>query len=135
MQLHHAELRSASLHGVGLDVYLKVDNPNSYDVQVRNVRVEVQVGRYPLPPFAFSPNQWLPSGEVTLVRVPMVIPYQVVPGLLADTVTSPGIRYHVRGSADVTATRLFGVERDNYPVDEDGVIDRMALVAAARTSL
>src|SRR4051812_36068913 len=70
LRVHHAKLRSASFQGVGLDVMLQVDNPNSYDLQIRNVRASVLIaGRYMLPPLVFSPNQWLPAGEKTLVRV------------------------------------------------------------------
>jgi len=132
MHLHHAELRSASFYGVGLDVVLKVHNPNSYDVQVRNVNVRVVIGgRYTLPPVIYSPNQWLPAGENTYVRVPMLIPYQLIPRLLQETVSSPVIQYRVQGIADVTATRLFGVQRDNFPVDEMGSVGRRDLAMAA----
>lgn len=136
LRLHHAELRSASFHGIGLDIYVQVDNPNSYDVRIRNVRAQVAIGRrYELPPLSFSPNQWLPAGEKTLVRIPMLIPFPLVPRILEETVTSPVILYSVRGSADVTAVRLLGIERDNYPLNQESAIPRHELVAAAARSL
>src|SRR5512140_3024694 len=47
VSLDHAALASASIQGLGLAVVLKIQNPNSYDVQVRNVHVAVTVaGRY-----------------------------------------------------------------------------------------
>jgi len=95
-----------------------------------NVRVVIG-GRYTLPPVIYSPNQWLPAGENTYVRVPMLIPYQLIPRLLQETVSSPVIQYRVQGIADVTATRLFGVQRDNFPVDEMGSVGRRDLAMAA----
>jgi hypothetical protein len=135
-RVHHAELRAASFQGVGMDLYVLVKNPNSYDIQIRSVRVQVVIGRrYALPPLAFSPNQWLPSGEKTLLRVPLLIPYALVPRILAETVTSPAIQYSLQGSADVTAVRLLGIERDNYPLNEEGSVPRGDLVVAAGRSL
>jgi hypothetical protein len=119
-----------------MDLFVAVNNPNSYDIQIRNVRAQVVIGRrYPLPPISFSPNQWLPSGEKTLVRVPMLIPYALVPRILSETVSSPVILYSVRGSADVTAVRLLGIERDNYPLNEESSVPRGDLVLAAGRSL
>ena len=136
LRVHHAELRSATIQGVGLDVMIQVDNPNSYDLQIRNVRASVLIaGRYMLPPLLFSPNQWLPAGEKTLVRVPMLIPYDLVPRLINESVNTPLIVYAVSGSADVTAVRLLGIEKDNYPINEQSSISRMGLIAAAGRSI
>ena len=133
VRLHHAEINSASLVGVGMLVVLKVKNPNSYDVQIRNVRANVVVaGRYALAPIYYSPNQWLASDATTLVPVPVTIPWNVVPGLLNDTLSSPVVPYRVTGSADVTAIRLLGVERDDYPLDEGGTFPRAGLADIAR---
>jgi hypothetical protein len=134
MQLHHAEVRSAGPMGVGIEVFLKVNNENSFDVQVRNVRVQTTLqGRYPLPPVAYSPNQWLPADSSTIVVAPVMIPWAMVGPLLAETATSPSISYRVRGEADVTAIRSLGIRSDNYPVDETGSIPRIAVLQAART--
>jgi hypothetical protein len=136
LRLHHAELRSASYQGVAMDIFVQVYNPNSYDIQIRTVRAQVVLQRmYALPPLAFSPNQWLNGGERTLVRVPMLIPYNLVPRLLAETVTAPVILYSVRGNADVTAVRLLGIEKDNYPINEESSVPRRDLAAAAAYSL
>ena len=130
--LHDASLRSASLRGIGLDIFLKVENDNSYDIQIRNVRAEVTIhGRYRLAPIDIQPNQWLPAEQATIVRVPLVIPWQVVPPIVEETLGSPTITYRVQGSADVTAIRMLGIERDNYPLDEQGSVRRQDLVNAA----
>jgi hypothetical protein len=130
--LQSAQLRSASLRGVGLDVFLKVENDNSYDIQIRNVRAQVTIAdRYPLMPIDIQPNQWLPADQATVVRVPIVIPWQVVSPIVRATLGRPLITYRVKGSADVTAVRMLGIERDNYPVDEGGSVLRQDLVNAA----
>lgn len=132
VSLDHAALSYASFRGIGLDVFLKVVNENSYDVQVRNVRADVTIaGRYALAPIDIQPNTWLPADETTLVRVPVLIPWQIVPGLLNETVGSPSISYRVRGSADVTAVRMLGIERNDYPVDQQGTVPRQQLINSA----
>ncbi|MDI1442903.1 LEA type 2 family protein [Polyangium sp. 6x1] len=136
LRLHHAELRSASLRGVGLDVYLTVDNPNSFDIEIRNVRVTVTFAeKYALPTIDYSPNQWLAAGQSTVVRVPVAIPFTLVPGVIDEARRTPTLRYTVKGSADVTAVRALGVEKDNYPIDEAGALGREDLLAAAGISL
>jgi hypothetical protein len=136
MELHHAEVRTASPAGIGMDVYLKVHNDNSFDVQVRNVRVQTTMqGRWTLPGVAYSPNQWLPAGKTTIVAAPVLIPWPMVAPLLAETAASPTIEYRVRGNADVTAIRSVGIKSDNYPVDETGTIPRIAVLQAARTTM
>jgi LEA14-like dessication related protein len=130
--LHDASLRSASFRGIGLDVFLKVENDNSYDIQIRNVRAEVTIhGRYRLAPIDIQPNQWLPAEQATIVRVPVVIPWQMVPPIVQETLGSTTISYRVQGSADVTAVRMLGIERDNYPLDEQGSVRRQDLINAA----
>jgi len=134
MELHHAEVRTAGPMGIGLQVFLKVNNQNSFDVQVRNVRVRtVMQGRWGLPPVSYSPNQWLPANRSTVVSCPVLIPWPTVGPLLAETVASPTITYHVTGEADVTAIRSLGIKSDNYPVDEEGSIPRIAVLQTART--
>ncbi|MCK6590480.1 MAG: LEA type 2 family protein [Polyangiaceae bacterium] len=130
--LHDASIRSASLRGVGLDVLLRVENDNSYDIQIRNVRAQVTIHeRYRLAPIDIQPNQWLPAEEATIVRVPVVIPWQVIPPIVQETLGSTTIPYRVEGRADVTAVRMLGIERDNYPVDEQGSVRRQDLINAA----
>jgi hypothetical protein len=113
-----------------------VQNDNSYDIQIRNVRAEVTIAeRYKLAPINIQPNQWLPSEQGTIVRVPVVIPWQVVYPIVQETLDATTISYHVTGSADVTAVRMLGIERDNYPLDEGGSVRRQDLVNAASSVL
>jgi hypothetical protein len=79
----------------------------------------------------FSPNQWLPADKSTLVRVPMVIPWAMIPPLLGTTVGSKMISYRARGTADVTAVRMLGIQRNDHPLNEKGELSRAALAAAA----
>jgi LEA14-like dessication related protein len=130
--LHDASLRSASLRGIGLNIFLKVENNNSYDIQIRNVRAEVTIHeRYKLAPIDIQPNQWLAAEQTTIVRVPLMIPWQVVPPIVQETLGAATIPYRAQGSVDVTAVRALGIERDNVPLDEQGSVRRQDLVNAA----
>jgi hypothetical protein len=132
VSLDHAELASASLFGLGLAVVLQVDNPNSYDVEVRSLHVNVTIaGRYALAPIDVQPHQWLAAKQTTRVTVPVVIPWTVIPPLIAETLGSPRVTYRVKGSADVTAVRMLGIERNDYPVDEEGTLPRQIFLDAS----
>jgi LEA14-like dessication related protein len=132
ISLHHAEVRDASLGGVGLEVVLKIDNPNSYDVQVRNVHAQVTIaGKYALAPIDVTPNTWLPSNQSTLVSVPLSIPWTMIPVLVTETLGSSEVKYHVTGTADVTAVRALQIEKNDYPIDEDGTLPRQVFVSAS----
>lgn len=136
LELHSAQINGIGLVGVGMNVKVRVNNTNNFDVQVRDVNVTVTVAeRYTLPPIQYSPNIWLGSDQTTVVDVPVVIPWNLVPALLSQTFGKEKLAYHVKGTADVTATRLLNVQRNNYPIDEDGEVPRAALVAAARLKL
>ena len=137
LSVHHAEFRGLSAFGLGVAIVLQVRNDNGYDVQVRNVHVNLAFGSrgYPLGPIDFAPNQWLGSNQTTFVAVPVTIPWAMIPALVGETAGSYAIPYHVTGFADVTATRAFGIDRNNYPVDESGSIPRQMVVDATRNSL
>lgn len=135
MQLKYAQVQSAGLMGIGMNIVMSVHNANKFDVQIRNVRVRTTIqDRWALPPLAYSPNIWLRAKHTTPVNAPVIIPWQLVPPLLGATASSPSIRYHVEGEADVTATSSLNIKSDNYPVDEEGTIPRAALLAAARVN-
>jgi uncharacterized membrane protein YuzA (DUF378 family) len=132
LELHSARLQSASPQGIGFQIELRVNNDNAFDVKIRNVRASVIIaGRYPLPQLQYNPDQWLGAGQTTIVRVPMVVPWNLVTPLMATTAGSTQISYHVRGLADVTAVRLLGIEKNDYPIDEEGTVSRAELVVAA----
>lgn len=135
VSVHHAELRGLNTWGLSVMILLQVRNDNSYDVQIRNVNVQVTFGRGLVLPVAFAPNQWLPSNQTTFVQVPVTIPWTALPAIVAETAGAYAIPYHVRGVADVTGTRTFQIERDNYTVDENGSIPRQLVVDAARTAI
>jgi hypothetical protein len=138
--VHHAEVRGLSMSGMGVGmavtIFLQVRNDNAYDVQIRSVHCNVTFGRgNVLGPIDFAPNQWLGSNRTTLVAVPVWIPMQLLPALAAETAGSYAVPYHVVGTADVTATRAFGIERNNYPIDEGGSVPRQMLVDSARSAI
>jgi LEA14-like dessication related protein len=134
--LQSATLTAASPYGIGMNVVLQITNPNSYDVQVRNVHAAVTVSRrYPLPPIDIQPNIWLPANQTTLVNVPVVVPWVIVPGLIAETLGAPVVTYHVSGVADVTGTRTFGIQKNDYPVEEDGTMPRQMFIDFSSRSI
>ncbi len=132
MEVYGVHVQSATPAGVVLNMRLKVNNKNAFDVKVRGVRVQVTIAeKYSLPVIAHNPDKWLASNGSTLVDVPVSVPWTMVTPLLATTAGSNEIDYHVSGSADVTAVRALGIEVDDYEVDEDGTVSRAELVIAA----
>ena len=140
MRLRHAEISGFQIAfppslGITLTVVVDVTNPNDYDVAVRAVRGQVMLAnRYPLPVDFRAPGQgvWLPSGRTTSVRVPVSMPGQLAAALVREWYASPMIPYRFSGRADVTATRTFQLERDDYSVDAYGSISRWHMESALR---
>ena len=141
MHLNHAEVSGVRFGfplqiGVIMTVAMDVTNPNSYDVAVRQVRGTVlMANRYSLPVDYTPPGGnglWLPAKQVTQVRVPTTIPVGMAAALLAESMASPQIPYRFQGRADVTATRTFQLEKDDYVVDEQGYVSRQQIEAAIR---
>lgn len=138
MQLDHAEITGIRIAfppslGILMTIVVNVHNPNSYDVAVRAVRGQVVLaGRYQLPVDfrADGDGVWLPSDRTTQVRVPVSVPVDLGLQLLRETLTSPVIPYRFSGRADVTATRTFRLEADDYSVDDHGVVARNQIETA-----
>lgn len=120
---------------VVMTMTVDVHNPNSYDVAIRGVRGTVVLqDRYTMP-IDFRPGGegvWLPSDATTPVQVPVNIPVDLGMQLLRETYTSPSIGFRIIGAADVTATRTFKIEKDNYSIDERGSVTRRELEQAIR---
>lgn len=133
MQVREAHVTGITIPGVALNVVVRVNNPNSFDIMVRRVRAQVTIAdRYMMGPMEHSPNVWLAAGQATDVSTPVIIPWVMVPGLLAETLGKEKIPYRVQGAADVTATRALGVQVNNEAIDESGVIPRQMILTAAR---
>lgn len=141
MKLKHAMVSGVKLGfpptvSVVMTMTVDVHNPNSYDVAIRGVRgTLVLQDRYTLP-IAFQPPNpegiWLPSDQTTPVSIPVPIPVDLALTLLRETYTTPSINFRLIGAADVTATRTFKIEKDNYSVDERGVVTRQEMETALR---
>ena len=138
MKLNHAEISGVRLGfpptvGVVMTMVLDVYNPNSYDVAVRAMRgTAVMAERYTLP-IDFRPGGdgvWMASKATTTLRVPVTVPIDLALTLLRESFASPTIPFRVTGTADVTATRTFQIEKDNYGVDESGTFTRQQLEMA-----
>ena len=136
MEVHNARITNVSPFGIGMDVVVKVYNDNSFDIMIRQVTAKTTVaGRYQLPQVTVQPNVWLPAKKTTYITTPMTIPWTLVPGVLSATMGAENVAYHVEGWADVSATRTLGVQVNNEPIDENGVVSREVVLRAARTSL
>lgn len=140
MRLNHAEVSGVSLGfppslSVVMTVVVDVYNPNSYDVAVRAVRgTTILADRYTVPMNWVVPGEgvWLTADATTQVRVPVTIPVDMALALVREAYQAPSIPYRFTGRADVTATRTFKVEKDDYSVDERGWIPRQQVEQALR---
>lgn len=118
--------------GVVLTSVVDVYNPNSYDVAIRAVRGEITLaGQHRMPVDFRAPGEgvWLPAGQTTPVSVPVTVPVQVALMTLREAAQTPEIPFRIVGRADVTATRTFQIEKDDYAVDEEGTISRAQVAA------
>jgi hypothetical protein len=147
MRLNRAEITGVRVAlppsiNVLMTVYIDVNNPNSYDIAVRAVRGQVMLAnRYTLP-VDFRPGGegvWLSAGTTTSLAVPLTIPAQVGLALIQESFSSPNtpysspnIPYQFVGRADVTATRTFQLEKDDYSVNESGFVSRQQLETTLR---
>lgn len=132
LQLHSARINGVSPTGVILAVTMKVNNENSFDVRVRNVRANVTIqSRYTLPYLQYNPDKWLGSDASTYVPAPMTIPWVMVQPLLTTSIGSNIVGYTINGLADVTATRLLQIQANDYGINAAGVFSRGELVLAA----
>jgi hypothetical protein len=138
MKLNHAEISGMSLGfppqvGVVMTMVIDVYNPNAYDVAIRAVRgTAVLAEKYTLPiDYRAGPEGvWLASKATTSMRVPVNVPIDLALQLLRESYMTPTVPFRVTGKADVTATRTFQIEKDNYEVDETGTFTRQQLELA-----
>jgi hypothetical protein len=138
MKLNHAEISGMSLGfppqvGVVMTMVIDVYNPNSYDVAIRAMRGNAVLAEKYTLPIDYRPGPegvWLAANATTSMRVPVSVPVDLALRLLRESYTSPTVPFHVTGTADVTATRTFQIEKDNYSVDETGTFTRQQLELA-----
>ena len=132
MDLYGARVQAINPMGIGMVMVMKIRNDNAFDIQVRNVAANVVIGEsFRMPTVRTSPNVWLRANSVTLVDVPMTVPWGTVMPLLSRTVGSATIEYRAKGFADVTATSTFMIDRNDHKFDEEGKVSRVELVQAA----
>jgi hypothetical protein len=75
------------------------------------------------------------AGQTTPLRVPVNMPVDLAVVLLREAFSSPTIPYRFIGTADVTGTRTFQIEKDGYAVDERGFITREQIAAILPNSI
>lgn len=140
MHLNHAEINGVRIAfppsvGVVMTTVVDVYNPNSYDVAIRAMRGQIVIADRYIMPIAFQPGGdgiWLASDATTSVRVPVTVPMDLALTLLRESFATPNIPFRVSGTADVTATRTFKIEKDDYSVDERGTFNRQQLQLAVQ---
>jgi hypothetical protein len=143
MTLRHANVSGVQVAfppsvGIVMNVVMDVYNPNSYDVAVRAVRgTVVFANRYSLPIDFRAPGEgvWLPADATTAMQVPISVPVDLALTLLRESQMSYQIPFRMTGRADVTATRTFKIEKDDYSVDEVGTISRAQVEQTMRSVL
>lgn len=141
MKLNHAEITGVVLGNppaVQMTIVMDVYNPNSYDVAVRAVRGQtIMAGKYPIDVDFKAPEGglWMNSDKTTQLRVPVLVPITLGFQLIQEAVAAPTIAYRFVGKADVTGTRTFEIEKDDYAVDEYGTITREQMAAILPNSL
>ncbi|MEI7893188.1 MAG: hypothetical protein WCI05_08855 [Myxococcales bacterium] len=120
--------------GLAVDMVIQVNNKNSFAIQIRNIRAMAKVAdKFDLPPIVMSPNElWLNAATGTTVSVPVIIPWNVVPGLLSETAGSSTVQYRVTGVVNITASRALALDKNDEPLDETGEIPRDVIVRAAQ---
>lgn len=135
MKLNHAEISGIRIAfppslGILMTVVIDVTNDNSYDVAVRQVMGQVTIAQRYTFPVDWRPEGngvWLGSDRTTPVRVPIVLPVDAGIAIVRESWSSPMIPYRFVGRANVTATRTFQIEKDDYSVSESGFIPRYAI--------
>lgn len=132
MKLWGTQVRNAGPPGLSLNMIMKVQNDNSFDIMIRNVRANVVLAnQFALPPINASPNTWLPAGRTTHVTVPVTIPWNMVPALTATAARGPYVSFRVSGFADVTGTRAFQIDKNDWVVKDSGTVSSGEILAAA----
>jgi hypothetical protein len=114
-----------------LDLEMQAENPNSFDLQIRNVRGSIVLAEHHTLPMDMHPNLWLPAGAVTPFVVPVSIPVPMALSLLKTSLTHDCIPYRIDGEVDLTASSSFKLERDHDPLRKDACIPRSSLLDAA----
>lgn len=141
MKLNHAEISGVVLGNppsVQMTIVMDVYNPNSYDVAVRAVRGQtIMANKYPIALDFKAPEGglWMNASQTTQLRVPVLVPITVGFQLLQESLAQATIAYRFIGKADVTGTRTFAIEKDDYSVDETGTITREQIAAILPNSL
>lgn len=111
-------------------VYVAGENQNSFDIQIRGVRGQVMMmNRYTIP-ISTPLGAWLQADSTTPFSFDVTVPVATGLAILRESSMMGCIPYTLQGSADVTATSTFKLERDNYPISQSGCIPRAAMMAA-----
>jgi hypothetical protein len=144
MHLNHAEISGVQMStyppglAMAMTVVVDVYNPNSYDVAIRAMRGQaVLAERYTVPVDFRAPGEglWLGSERTTPIRVTLMVPIETALAIVGESMQTPVIPYRLSGRADVTASRTFNLEKDDYSLDERGTLSRDQIIAVIPNTL
>jgi hypothetical protein len=144
MHLNHAEISGVQMSTfppglvVAMTVVVDVYNPNSYDVAIRAMRGQaILADTYSVPIDFRAPGDgvWLSSERTTPVRVTVNVPIETALAIVGQSMSTPLIPYRLSGRADVTASRTFQLEKDDYSLDERGTLSRDQIIAVIPNTL
>lgn len=107
-----------------LDLMLRVDNPNDFDLKVRSVRGQVTLAGRQNVPIQAQPEVWLPAEKSTDVTIPAQVPLEAVVEVVRTSIKSDCVPYAFEGTADLIATSSLELEKNGYPFKKEGCLPR-----------
>ena len=136
IEVMYAEIKGVSTTGLIVNVGVAVNNSNSFDIQIRNMRfVTTLAGTIRLPQVELQPDTWLAAKSTTYMTVPVTVPWAAIPNVMSATAANEDISYSVDGFADVIASRSMGIQANNEPISSKGFIKREMMLQAASVKL
>ncbi len=124
VELRAATVRGPSPGGLQFDAVLAIDNPNTFDVSVENIDGTIRIeGVRGLVPMHAQPHVWCRAGRRTIVQVPVIVPYAMIPQIIATSVSNPTVKFNMVGRARVLATSTYRWQQV-HDIDQDGELPR-----------
>jgi len=114
--LKDVKLAALDAEGVGLDFYLTVRNPNSFDLKLKNYNYDVNIMSLPLARGSSQTTYDFHANSTTDFLIPVKIPYQGLIDILKRRPDPSAIPYQLH--ADMKIGAAFGDM--NVPVNKSG---------------
>lgn len=125
------EVTQITANGLGLRVTVTANNPNRYAIVAQGVSAHVTLAGRDLGTTQSASGMSLSPHIDTTFSTELSVGWMDLPGLLAATVMSPQLPYHVEGTVDVGARDV----RLRVPFAMDGAIPRAQVITATMNSV